>query len=145
MATAEDSREHRTDLGPITGLVAMLHVADLEHSCEFYRLLGFEVGNRVPSSGPAQWVWLYAPKAPDWRRGPNLILARTERAIDPHAQQVLFYLYAADLPGIRSELLAGGHAAGEITFPEYLPEGEFPLSDPDGYRLMIAQSTQDTP
>ena len=145
MAAREDSADDLTASDPISGLVPMVHVRDVERSCEFYRLLGFEVGNRVPPSGPAQWVWLYAPKASDWRRGPNLMLARTECGIDSEAQHSLFYLYAADLVGLRSELLARGVAAGEITHPDYLPEGEFALRDPDGTRLMIAQSTRETP
>jgi hypothetical protein len=42
------------------------------------------------------WAWLYAPKAPDWKRGPNLMLTRSSEPVDPDAQSVLFYLYAAD-------------------------------------------------
>lgn len=130
---------------PISGLVPMVHVRDVERSCAFYRLLGFEVGNQVPPVGPPQWVWLYAPKASDWKRGPNLMLARSVCEIDPEAQHALFYLYAADLVALRGELLARGVAAGEIAYPHYLPEGEFSLRDPDGYQLMIAQSTRETP
>ncbi|MGH9457678.1 MAG: VOC family protein [Thermoanaerobaculia bacterium] len=141
MATADEMGPAR----PITSVVAMLHVADVERSSAFYRLLGFEVGNRVPATGPASWAWLYAPAAANWRRGPNLMLARAEEPVDRKAQAVLFYLYAADLRGLRDSLLANGVAAGEITHPEYLPAGEFGLVDPDGYCLMIAQSTDETP
>ena len=130
---------------PISGLVAMIHVADVERSAGFYRLLGFDIGNSVPGEGTMQWAWLYAPGAPDWKRGPNLMLARSERAIDPGAQDVLFYLYAADLPALRSQLLAAGIPASAISYPEYLPKGELRVHDPDGYTLMIAQSTTDTP
>jgi hypothetical protein len=42
-------------------------------------------------------------------------------------------------------LLDKGIRAGEISYPEYLPNGEFRLQDPDGYTLMIAQSVIDTP
>ena len=130
---------------PITGLVPMLHVADVESSVAFYQLLGFEVGNRVPPTGPMGWCWLYAPQAPDWKRGPNLMLTRGECVIDPDAQAVLFYLYATDLVGLRSELVGKGLKAGDICYPDYLPKGEFRLTDPDGYCLMIAQSATDTP
>lgn len=123
----------------------MIHVADVERSARFYRLLGFEIGNRVPAEGTMEWAWLYAPKAPDWKRGPNLMLTRSGRAIDAEAQDVLFYLYAADLAGLRDDLLAAGISAGAIAYPEYLPDGEFRAQDPDGYTLMIAQSTADTP
>ena len=134
-----------TDAAPISGLVPMIHVTDVERSAEFYRLLGFEIGNYVPPAGRMHWAWLYAPLAADWKRGPNLMLTRSECAIDGSEQEVLFYLYAADLPSLRSMLLSKGVGAGEITYPEYLPNGEFRVQDPDGYTLMIAQSAADTP
>jgi catechol 2,3-dioxygenase-like lactoylglutathione lyase family enzyme len=123
----------------------MIHVADVERSIAFYRLFGFDVGNYQPREGPKEWAWLYAPKADDWRRGPNLMVTRSERPIDAGAQDVLFYFYAADLQAARSTLLASGITAGEIGHPEYLPEGEFRVQDPDGYTLMIAQSSSSTP
>jgi len=130
---------------PISGLVPMIHVADVERSAEFYRLLGFEIGNYVPPAGPMHWAWLYAPKVADWKRGPNVMLTRSAGPIEAGAQEVLFYLYAADLKGLRSGLLAKGVSAGEISYPDYLPHGEFRVQDPDGYTLMIAQSAADTP
>ena len=133
------------ETAPITGLVPMIHVLDMERSVEFYRLLGFEIGNYVPREGPMHWAWMYAPKAPDWKRGPNLMLTRSECAIDGEAQEVLFYLYAADLPALRERLLAAGIKAGGISYPDYLPQGEFRVGDPDGYTLMIAQAAADTP
>jgi hypothetical protein len=134
-----------TETAPITGLVPMIHVVDIERSVAFYRLLGFEIGNYVPREGPMHWAWMYAPKAPDWKRGPNLMLTRSECAIDVAAQEVLFYLYAADLPALRERLLAAGIKPGGISYPAYLPRGEFGVGDPDGYTLMIAQAADDTP
>jgi catechol 2,3-dioxygenase-like lactoylglutathione lyase family enzyme len=130
---------------PVSALVPMLHVADVERSVEFYRLLGFEVGNYVPPIGIKEWVWLYAPRVADWKRGPNLMLTRSRCAIDGQAQEALFYFYARDLGSLHSTLVANGVAATEITYPEYLPAGEFRIEDPDGYTLMIAQSAADTP
>src|SRR5688500_1759188 len=129
----------------ITGLVPMIHVEDVERSAAFYRLLGFEIGNYVPRTGPKHWAWLYSVNAEGWKRGPNLKLTRDNQAIDADAQEVLFYLYARDLKSVREVLLAKGVAASEICYPEYLPEGEFRVADPDGYTLMIAQSAADTP
>src|SRR5262245_24277174 len=141
-----DSTQPKAKSGPpISGLVPMIHVADVERSVNFYRLLGFEVGNKVPPTGLMHWAWLHAPQAADWKRGPNLMLTRSPCAIDPESQQVLFYLYARDLKATRELLLASGIAAGEICFPDYLPQGEFRILDPDGYMLMIAQSAEDTP
>lgn len=124
----------------------MIHVADVERSATFYRRLGFEIGNYVPRDGSRrEWAWLYAPKAPDWKRGPNLMLTRSSELVDPGAQAVLFYLYAADLKTLRQHLLDNGIAASEIAFPAYLPDGECRVVDPDGYVLMIAQAAADTP
>ena len=134
-----------SDLGPVSGLVPMIHVADVERSAEFYRHLGLEIGNCVPRTGPKEWAWLYAPGAPDWKRGPNLMVARSTCPIDVTAQEVLFYFYATDLKALRRDLTATGIEAGEIAYPDYLPKGEFRLKDPDGYTLMIAQSAADTP
>src|SRR5687768_895256 len=86
----------------ISGLVPMVHVEDVERAVAFYRLLGFEIGNFVPPAGRMHWAWLYVPKTPDWKRGPNLMLTRSECAIDSAAQEVLFYLYANDLEAVRS-------------------------------------------
>jgi hypothetical protein len=130
---------------PITSLVPMVHVAEVERSVAFYQMLGFEVGNRVPPTGPMGWCWLYQSQAADWKRGANLMLSRSECAIDPDQQQVLFYLYATDLVALRQELIAKGAKPGEITYPFYLPKGEFRLPDPDGYTLMIGQADIDTP
>jgi catechol 2,3-dioxygenase-like lactoylglutathione lyase family enzyme len=135
----------RKSAPPISSIVAMIHVSDVERSAQFYRRLGFEIGNRVPARGVPHWAWLYSPAAPDWRRGANLMLARTGRALQPEAQDVLFYLYASNLRALREQLLANGVEAGPIEYPEYLPEGEIRVIDPDGYCLMIAQSTPETP
>jgi catechol 2,3-dioxygenase-like lactoylglutathione lyase family enzyme len=130
---------------PISGMVAMIHVADIERSATFYRLLGFEIGNSVPEEGQMGWAWLYAPSAPDWKRGPNLMLSRNPRPINSDGADALFYLYATDLVAMRNHLVAAGITASEISYPDYLPQGEFGVHDPDGYKLMIAQSAADTP
>jgi len=146
-----------TDSAPINAIVAMAHVRSVERSAEFYRLLGFEVGNYVPrEASPMHWAWLYQPKSPNWKIGANLMLTRSAGSLNPDAQGstaqeplpngcVLFYLYAADLVALRNQLIASGSAPGEITYPEYLPKGEFRVEDPDGYCLMIAQSFEDSP
>jgi catechol 2,3-dioxygenase-like lactoylglutathione lyase family enzyme len=123
----------------------MLHVADVERSVAFYEHLGFKVGNRLPPAGPMGWCWLYQPEAPDWKRGANLMLARTDEPIDPKTQQALFYLYAFDLVSLHKALVAVGFHPRNICYPPYLPKGEFAVKDPDGYLLMVAQSDDDTP
>jgi catechol 2,3-dioxygenase-like lactoylglutathione lyase family enzyme len=134
-----------SNVAPLTGLVPLIHVADAERSVAFYRLLGFEVGNKVPPVGPPHWAWLYQPDAANWKHGANLMVARSECALNPQAQGALFYLYATDLVALRRRLITEGVKVSEISYPEYLPQGEFGTSDPDGYCLMVAQSGPDTP
>jgi hypothetical protein len=141
----EDKLDTKESIAPVSGLVPMLPVLEVERSVEFYKLLGFAVGNRVPPDGRMNWAWLYAPNVPDWRRGPNLMLTRSGRAIDPAALGVLLYVYATNLVALREELISAGQAPGQIRYPDYLPKGEFELLDPDGYCLMIAQNAIDTP
>jgi len=132
----------------INAVVAMVHVSDVERSAEFYRHLGFEVGNYVPREAPPMhWAWLYQPNAANWKTGAHLMLVRDSRPNpqDREEPHVLFYLYARDLKGLRAELVAKGLKPGEIEYPEYLPKGEFGLNDPDGYLLMIGQSYEQSP
>ena len=95
MATKAESTATASTTAPVSGVVAMIHVNDVDRSAEFYRLLGFEIGNFVPKSGPKQWAWLYQPKTPNWKTGANLMIARTGRPLNPDAQDVLFYLMVA--------------------------------------------------
>lgn len=123
----------------------MLPVASVERSAEFYKLLGFEVGNRVPRTGLMNWAWLYSPTAADWRQGPNLMIARCDGPIQHPPQRIIFYLYAADLVGLRNHLIDSGLTPGPITYPDYMPKGEFHIFDYDGHGLMIGQSFEDSP
>src|SRR4051794_16561878 len=98
---AQETEQVTKRTSPVSGLVPMIPVADLERSIAFYRLLGFEVGNRVPQQGSIQWAWLYAPNAPDWRRGPNLMLNRSECTRTASDTAVVIYLYAPNLVELR--------------------------------------------
>jgi catechol 2,3-dioxygenase-like lactoylglutathione lyase family enzyme len=137
--------EHTLEGGRVTDLVPMVQVADVERSAAFYAHLGFAIGNYVPRTGKKAWAWLYAPDAPDWKRGPNLMIVRSEPGLDAEARDVVLYLYVTDLKALRSRLVAKGLTPGEITHPDHLPAGECCLKDPDGYTVMIAQTTADTP
>lgn len=101
----EDNQEIEERIVPVSGLVPMLAVLDVERSVAFYKLLGFAVGNRLPRDGPMHWAWLYAPNVPDWRRRPNLMLTRSDCVIEPAAQRILFYLDATNLVALREELV----------------------------------------
>jgi len=55
-------------------------------------------------------------------------------------QAVLFYLYVPDVGAFRKQLLEKRLEPGEIQYPFYAPRGEFRLTDPDGYALMITHT-----
>jgi catechol 2,3-dioxygenase-like lactoylglutathione lyase family enzyme len=123
----------------------MIGVNDIERSAAFYRLLGFEIGNKVPRIGQPHWAWLYQPQTSNWKHGANLMLVRRNESIRPDPKIVLFYLYAIDLIALRDRLIAESVKVSELSHPEYLPAGEFRTEDPDGYTLMVAQAGEDTP
>jgi len=102
---------------------------------EFYKQLGFSVGNTHADGTTLMWALL---KTED--RGAQLMLARSARSMNPGAQDVMFYLYAENVEQYRRELAAKGLPVGEIKYPFYSPRGEFRLEDPDGWTLMIAHA-----
>jgi catechol 2,3-dioxygenase-like lactoylglutathione lyase family enzyme len=116
-------------------LVPMMFVAEVERSVEFYRHLGFKVGNTFTQEGATAptWAWLYSD-------GAQLMLAAADEAIIPDQQRVLFYLYTDDVAAARESLIDAGLEPGPITTPFYAPRGEFQVEDPDGYSLMITHT-----
>ena len=53
---------------------------------------------------------------------------------------MLFYLYCTDVDAMHAELGAAGLAVGPICKPFYSPKGDFSLTDPDGYALMLTHT-----
>ncbi len=116
-------------------LVPMAHVASVPRSIVFYRLLGFEVGNTHTPDGDAEpsWAWLHS-------RDAHLMVTRAGEPVVPRAQAVLFYLYCEDVEAMHAKLTGDGLAVGPIETPFFSPRGEFRLTDPDGYALLVAHT-----
>ena len=113
-------------------VVAMAHVASVAASIEFYKKLGFEVANTFTPQGAPEpsWAWLESGTAA------QLMVAK-----GPAAQHsVLFYLYVDDVAAAHAELAAAGVDVGEIRSELYAERGEFRVTDPDGYTLMITHT-----
>ena len=125
------SREPAPPATRVSGLVPFVHVADVERSVAFYRLLGFEVQDTYEPAGRLSWASLRSVEA-------ALMLARREEPVDAAAQAVLFYLYTRDLAGLRDHLVAQGALVGEILDGTPGPRAEMRITDPDGYCLMVA-------
>jgi catechol 2,3-dioxygenase-like lactoylglutathione lyase family enzyme len=113
----------------------MARVASVERSIEFYRKLGFGVGNTfvpVGASAPT-WARLESGQA-------SLMVTLADEPVVASQQAVLFYLYYDDVAATREALLAKGFEPGPIEFPFYAPRGEFRFVDPDGYALMVTHT-----
>jgi hypothetical protein len=121
----------------VDDLIPFVHVSDPPRSIAFYELLGFEVGDTYEVDGELRWAGLQHAHA-------RIMLERASAPIDPRQQAVLFYLYADDLDGLREHLIVQGLAVGPIRDGRPGPEREIRISDPDGYCLMIAESTGQT-
>jgi hypothetical protein len=121
--------------GSIRSLVPLAHVRSVSESAVFYRKLGFEVRNTFVPEGRVDptWAWLECAKA-------NLMLARAGEPVVASQQAVLFYLYFDDVVATRSALEKAGVTVGRIEYPFYAPRGEFRVTDPDGYTLMITHT-----
>ena len=50
------------------------------------------------------------------------------------------YVYCDDVLVYRAQLVESGIECGAVTHPFYNPKGEFRVTDPDGYVLMIAHT-----
>ena len=119
---------------PFRNLTPIAAVRDVAASIAFYRTLGFEPANTFTPDGDREpsWAWLTSG-------GAQLMIAAAEEPIGKqHA--VLFYLYCDDVAAKHAELAAAGVAVGEITHPFYAPRGEFRVTDPDGYALMVTHT-----
>ncbi|MCI0405645.1 MAG: VOC family protein [candidate division Zixibacteria bacterium] len=118
---------------PLASLVPMLHVKSVPRSVEFYKKMGFEVGNTFTPSGQKEpsWAWLKSG-------GAHLMVTRADGPVD--ARAVVLYIYCEDVSTFRAELQKNGVTIGEIEYPFYAPRGEFRVKDPDGYCLMITHT-----
>lgn len=117
----------------LKAVVALIHVADVHRSIEFYQKLGFELGNTplANEQGVKTFAWLHRGRAS------QIMITKTGRPLNPGAQDVMFYLYVEDMPAYRRQLSERGVQVGEVTYPFWSPGGEFRVDDPDGWTWMV--------
>ena len=119
-------------LEPLRENVPMARVSNIHASIEFYEKLGFRISNREPkNTSIIGWCWLTNGRA-------HLMLVQAECAIT-ESDNILYYLYATDVHAYREALAARGVKVSEMSYPPYLEKGEFRITDPDGYTLMVGQ------
>jgi catechol 2,3-dioxygenase-like lactoylglutathione lyase family enzyme len=117
-----------------TGLIPMAHVADVQRSVDFYRMLGMELRSSLKGTdGGLQWAHVAC-------EGAELMFARASEPVVASQQAILFYLYTPSLIALRDHLLTSGVRVSAITYPDYMPKGEVCVEDPDGFCLLIGQA-----
>src|SRR4051794_1718934 len=113
-------------------VVAMIHVADVQRSIDFYGQLGFELGNTFKNEdGVLCWAWVQRNRA-------QIMFSLTGRPLNPGAQDAMFYMYVPNVAAYREALLARGVAVGELTYPFWSESGEFRIDDPDGWTWQVS-------
>jgi|SRR5262245_43061239 len=114
----------------------MLHVAEVERSIRFYRLLGFLLIDVEGENGcPLGWARLSTADG----SAIMLLRAEEEHAVKPEQQGIMLVLYTAELPALREQLVAAGERPTEIERPPWMPSGHILVRDPDGYAVGINQ------
>ena len=121
-----------TEVG-FKSVVALIHVADVQRSIEFYQKLGFDLGNRPLENdkGIKTFAWLHRGQAS------QIMVTLTGRPLNPGVQDMMFYLYVTDMPTYREVLIERGVNVGEVKYPFWSPGGEFRVEDPDGWSWII--------
>ena len=122
-------------MAPLLYLVPMAHVTDVRRSIEFYEWLGFTVTNTLESDDVTRWAWIKNGRA-------YLMITLGDNPLKPGDRDVLFYLYARDVVAYHDALAAKGVKVSEITHPPYMREGEFCITDPDGYQILVGEGSE---
>jgi catechol 2,3-dioxygenase-like lactoylglutathione lyase family enzyme len=142
---------------PVRRIIPFAYVADVEVSLDFYALLGFTAAHLERSAdGRIEWAW--AQSAAPATGGPPaaIMFGRSSEPIVTGAQGVFFCVDCDDAAALRSHLLAAGLRDGGVrvgspgaerapnvvfamTYPGYMPAGEFHVHDPDGYSILVGQ------
>ena len=120
---------------PFRAITGFAHVQSMSASIEFYEKIGFTVANTFVPPGQTEpsWAWLDSGSA-------SLMIAKASEPVIAAQQAILFYLYVDHVAAKHAELHAAGITASEITSPFYNARGEFRITDPDGYVLMITHT-----
>jgi len=117
-------------------LVPIAHVRSVAASIPFYEKIGFRVLNvfTPPEAAEPSWVWLESED------NAALMLGLATDPVVAAQQAVLFCLYFDDVAAKHAELQEAGIDVTPIVYPFYNRGGEFRVTDPDGYVLMMAHA-----
>jgi len=156
---SSSDRPHARCPSPARRLVPFAYVADVEKTLAFYALLGFQAGRTERSAlGRVEWAWAESEAPAGGGHPAALMFGRSSERILTGAQGVFFCMHCGDVAALRAHLLRAGlrdggvrtGAAGatrepgvvySMTYPTYMPAGEFHIHDPDGYSILVGQPT----
>jgi predicted enzyme related to lactoylglutathione lyase len=132
MSASAQNFEVEAQVAP-KAVVALLNVADVDRSISFYEKLGFQVCNEPLKNdqGVKTFVGMHHGSTA------QIMLGRTDQPLNSGVQHILFYLYVADMPKYREQLIARGVDVGKVMHPFYMPSGEFQVDDPDGWVWIV--------
>ena len=119
----------------VVSLIPMAFVKSITRSVAFYGKLGFVVSHSHTPDGRAEPVWVSLQSG-----SAHLMLSEATAPIDPREQAILFYVYSKDVVAFRTTLLEAGVDAGVMNHPFWAQGGEFRVTDPDGYTLLVTHT-----
>jgi len=118
----------------VLNLVPSFCVADVERTLRFYEQLDFVQDGRREGCGRLVWASMHGRA----QRAARIMFSLAEAPVEPSAGMT-FYCWTRDIAALHARLSAGGLNPGPIVYPGNLIDGEFRLTDPDGYAIAIGQ------
>jgi DNA-binding MarR family transcriptional regulator len=119
----------------VINLVPEMQVSDVERSLEFYARLGFVEDGRFEHEGRLVWASMHGRAV----RAARIMFALADAPPEPKAQGVGFYCWSDNVVALRERLIEAGLQPSRIVHPQHMPDGEFGITDPDGYELRVGQ------
>jgi hypothetical protein len=134
LATGEKTPVARPVTDRVLNLVPSLSVADVARSVRFYEQLDFLADGSVEEGGRVVFASMHGRV----QRAARIMFVLSDCAIPPSSGMTL-YCWTRDIMTLHERLIAGGLAPGPIHHPEYMVDGEFRMTDPDGYAIAVGQ------
>ena len=119
-------------------LVPFVRVKDVKRSVDFYSHLGFVVDGAAHPDGELTYASMHSVAL----RAGRIMFQRACEPIVPDQQQVFFYCWTHDVAAFHARLIAEGLSPSPIDNPDYMEDGEFSITDPDGYSISVGQVRQ---
>jgi DNA-binding MarR family transcriptional regulator/catechol 2,3-dioxygenase-like lactoylglutathione lyase family enzyme len=118
----------------VLNLVPSFYVSDVERTLRFYEKLDFVQDGRWEDGGRLVWASMHGRV----QRAARIMFSRADDPVEP-SRGMTFYCWTRDIVSLHARLTADGLGPGPIVNPENLVDGEFRLSDPDGYAIAVGQ------